>query len=454
MRLQLRDLWTWQGRIGRTEYAFWGVLLFCLKYAIDRTVAEVLFQHSWDLWRYFVPIHSKNIFKIPESESLFYITLIALALPFIAVGTALTVRRLRDVRAPEWLVIVFFIPIFNLILFLILSLLPPKPPPLTQLADPRQTGRWIPQSKTGSALLAILLNVATGLVFTSLSVQTLSQYGWGLFVGLPFSIGLTSAMIYSFHQRRTVGECLSVAFASIGALFLMLLVFAYEGFICLVMAAPITVALALLGGWLGYKIQFGGQGSATKFCALAMMIVPLGMSGEKYLLREAEVFSVTTAIEIKAPASEVWKNVVAFAEIPEPSEWYFRAGLAYPVRAHIDGSGAGAIRHCVFSTGEFTEPIQIWNEPHLLRFRVTANPPPMDEMTFYAKIHPAHLSNFFVSHQGEFLLIQLDQNRTLVKGTTWYQHHMRPEKYWRLWSDWIIHRIHTRVLRHIQKQTE
>ncbi len=118
------------------------------------------------------------------------------------------------------------------------------------------------------------------------------------------------------------------------------------------------------------------------------MIVPLGMSGEKFLFRETEVFAVSSSIEVKAPASEVWKNVIAFAEIPEPTEWYFRTGLAYPIRAHIDGRGAGAVRHCVFSTGEFTEPIQIWNEPHLLQFSVSANPPPMEEMTFYSKIHP------------------------------------------------------------------
>ncbi len=178
-------------------------------------------------------------------------TLAALALPFIAIGTALTVRRLRDVRAPEGLVILFFVPLVNLFLFLILCLFPSKAP-VAVLKSKQRGGRWIPESKIGSALLAILLNAASGLLFTRFSVQTLSQYGWGLFIGLPFSIGLTSAMIYSFHQRRTIGECLSVALASTGALFLLLLIFAYEGFICLVMAAPICVALALLGGWLGY----------------------------------------------------------------------------------------------------------------------------------------------------------------------------------------------------------
>ena len=57
----------------------------------------------------------------------------------------------------------------------------------------------------------------------------------------------------------------------------------------------------------------------------------------------------------------------------------FRTGVAYPTEARIDGSGPGAIRKCQFSTGAFVEPITVWDEPHLLRFRVTHNPAPLGE---------------------------------------------------------------------------
>jgi hypothetical protein len=39
-------------------------------------------------------------------------------------------------------------------------------------------------------------------------------------------------------------------------------------------------------------------------------------------------------------------------------------------------------------------------------------------------------------------------------GTTWYTNRMWPAAYWSLWSDAIIHRIHGRVLRHIQQLAE
>jgi Protein of unknown function (DUF805) len=453
MRIRIADLWTWRGTIDRASYIFWGLLLSCLKYAIDRTVARVFFSQDWEWWRYFTPIAIRPIGDLSTHDR-FYLALLLIALPFIAVGTALTVRRLRAVGAPDWLVVTFFVPILNLLMFLTLSLVPSKETSVITPKRPRRS-TFIPESKLGSAVLAIVLNVSSALIFTRFSVQTLNHYGWGLFVGLPFSIGFTSAMIYSYHGRRTMKQCQGVAFASMGVVFLVILAFAYEGIVCVAMAAPIGLALSALGAALGYAIQpHSDEGIDLKFSALVLLAVPLTMAGEKFVIRDPEFFSVTTSIEIKASADEVWKNVVAFAEIPPPKEWYFRSGIAYPIRARIEGSGPGAVRHCIFSTGEFVEPIDIWDAPHLLRFRVAANPPPMEELTFYSKIHPPHLKNFFVSHQGQFMLIYLSPNRTLLKGTTWYQHHMHPANYWRFWSDWIIHRIHLRVLHHIQRQSE
>ena len=37
---------------------------------------------------------------------------------------------------------------------------------------------------------------------------------------------------------------------------------------------------------------------------------------------------------------------------------------------------------------------------------------------------------------------------------TWYKLDIRPHAYWTIWSDWLIHRIHHRVLRHIKRLAE
>jgi hypothetical protein len=157
---------------------------------------------------------------------------------------------------------------------------------------------------------------------------------------------------------------------------------------------------------------------------------------------------------VNAPPERVWKHVVSFAELPPPEEAIFRAGVAYPIRAHIEGSGPGAIRYCEFSTGPFVEPIKIWDEPRLLQFSVTANPRPMQEWSPYPNVEPRHLDGYLVSRQGQFRLVALPGGRTLLEGTTWYQHHLWPAGYWQVWSDAIIHRIHLRVLRHVKALSE
>jgi hypothetical protein len=163
---------------------------------------------------------------------------------------------------------------------------------------------------------------------------------------------------------------------------------------------------------------------------------------------------VRTAIEINAPPRAVWKQVIAFSEIPPPTELLFRAGIAYPLRAEIIGHGPGAIRHCVFSTGPFVEPIEVWDEPRLLSFGVTSTPPPLEELTPYGHIDPKHLHGYFVSEKGQFALTELPGGRTRLEGTTSYRNTIWPGAYWRLWSDYIIHRVHLRVLEHIKMEAE
>ncbi len=124
------------------------------------------------------------------------------------------------------------------------------------------------------------------------------------------------------------------------------------------------------------------------------------------------------------------------------------------MRARIEDRGVGAIRYCEFDTGEFVEPITVWDEPYRLAFDVTEQPCPMKELSPYRDIHPPHLDWSFQSNRGEFVLEALPAGRTRLTGRTWYTVQMSPQIYWRWWTDAIIHRIHDRVLVHIKDVAE
>jgi hypothetical protein len=166
------------------------------------------------------------------------------------------------------------------------------------------------------------------------------------------------------------------------------------------------------------------------------------------------LLEVKSSVIVNATLEKVWRNVVSFSDLPPPDEMIFKLGVAYPLRAEISGSGVGAVRHCNFSTGPFVEPIEVWDEPRLLKFSVTKNPEPMQEWTPYRNVHPAHLDGYLESRAGQFRLVSLGGGRTLLEGTTWYHHHLWPADYWQVWSHYIIHTIHLRVLNHVKQLSE
>jgi hypothetical protein len=272
-------------------------------------------------------------------------------------------------------------------------------------------------------------------------------YGLTLFVAAPVMIGALAVWIF---QPKTTSEAAWMGAIAPSLAMLALLLVKVEGIICIVMAIPLTGPLGLCGGLLAFHLI---RTREVRGGAVTLVLLPsFGLLWD--FNAQPPVFKVQSQLEIAAPPQEVWKHVIAFDELPEPKEWLFRSGIAYPKRARIDGRGAGAVRYCDFSTGPFVEPIEVWDAPRLLQFRVTENPAPMEEWNPFAKITPKHLHGYFVSQKGQFLLRALPGNRTLLEGTTWYRHGLWPAQYWRWWSDAIIHRIHLRVLRHIRTLAE
>jgi uncharacterized membrane protein YhaH (DUF805 family) len=466
MGFKISDLWSWHGTIGRGWYFITGALLFSLKHLLDRFVASAVFGLHWDLFNYLVFGDVSKIDQMPYGRLKFYGTLVALAIPFIWVGVVLTLRRLRDAGLPLWLVAVFFLPFINLLFFLMLSIMPSRETtpgqPGTFYARLRHTlDRIIPDNKFGSAAFGVALTVLLSTGVTLLSVQGLGNYGWGLFVGLPFCLGLCSVLIYGYHHERTLGSCVLVSLLSVALASLALIAVALEGVICIVMAAPLGAVLAIFGGMIGYVIQrrdASHYDSAKTRTVHAFSIILLALPALLLVEHDAQLApplrEVRTTVVINAAPEQVWPKLVAFTELPPPTERLFKTGIAYPLRAEIKGSGVGAVRHCIFSTGAFVEPIEVWDEPRLLKFGVTAQPPVMDEMSPYTHIKPPHLNSYLQSRKGQFLLTRLPDGRTLLEGTTWYENSFWPGIYWNRWSDYIIHRIHQRVLEHIKQTSE
>jgi uncharacterized membrane protein YhaH (DUF805 family) len=365
MKITFADLWRSSGTVDRGTYAVVGLVGFALKHNLDRLVATSVFHRPWGLFNYWVPLRDvARITALSSGDAMFLETMVVLALPFVWIGVALTLKRLRSANLPSQLVLLFFVPFLNLLFFLLLCLIPARNSTVSEGQKDRQRGspfaRIVPDSVLGSAAISLLLTVPVGLVMVLIGVRLLTNYGWGLFVALPFTMGFAAALIYGLRQPRSFGGCVGVACVSTALLGLALLALAIEGVFCLVMAMPIALPLAAIGGSFGYLVQRRRwlQEGTPAFLSVLLIFVPGVQWIEHVAAPVPSVYVVRSTIDIQAPPEKVWKQVVAFTEIPPPRELMFRAGIAYPIRAEILGSGAGAERRCVFSTGAFVEPIE------------------------------------------------------------------------------------------------
>jgi hypothetical protein len=295
--------------------------------------------------------------------------------------------------------------------------------------------------------------VALGMV--GISVGLLREYGAALFVGAPTFSAMVATVVFSRLHAPKVPGSLAAALTALWISYLVMVGFAIEGAICLAMAAPLAVGAALVGWGVGLAFARVVADATRSSTPAAMAILPLWLLAEAVMPMPPEPDRmVESVITIDAPPSVVWERVLAFEELPPPTELPFRVGIAAPIGATIEGTGVGAVRRCRFTTGEFVEPITVWDPGLELAFDVLRQPEPMRETTPWLGPRPPHLDGYIRTTRGQFLLEDLGDGKTRLRGRTWYALDLFPRPYWALWADSLIHTIHLRVMHQIERLAE
>jgi uncharacterized membrane protein YhaH (DUF805 family) len=444
--------------VPRRAYITSGVALMALKYAVDAVLVYLVAGVIWSPISYLSPLYSLRTKSFHEAPTWLFASMAVFALPFMWVGVTMSVRRAVDAGITAWVGLLFIVPLINYFIMLTLAVAPSKEGAAwrPQHAVYRGTDQAPPSLHIDSGIKSALYGVAgavgVGLAMVWISVYALGLYGASLFLITPFVMGAFSAYLYNRPYPRETKKTVLVALASCALTGSAMMLFALEGLVCLLMAFPIAGAISVLGALVGRSIAL--HTSAPTGQAAAMLLVLPGLAGVEAKLESPPLHEVVSVVEIDAPPERVWNNVIGFTELPPPAEWLFHTGIAFPMRARIEGAGVGAIRHCEFSTGAFVEPITVWEPGKRLGFSVASQPPAMKEWSPYKVVHAPHLDGSIRSKRGEFRLIALPGGRTRLEGSTWYELSMYPDAYWALWSDGMIHAIHTRVLAHVKRLTE
>ncbi|NUP12074.1 MAG: SRPBCC family protein [Polyangiaceae bacterium] len=495
--------------VTRKSYLIAGTGLMLLKYGLEYAVFAIYTQKVLTPLAFVTPFFMYRAELLRDAPSFVTPLLIALSMPFLYVGVTMSVRRAIDASVSPVFGFAFMIPGVHYVVMAALSLFPsgwgreasaleqaradapappPPPPPEPPPPDapargyrdpaapsppeppalpapakrraPPDLSRMLPEpapavlpvpadrpTEGRSIVLRTIVCASIGVFMSLFCVRIMGTYGTALFMGTPALMAFVGAV--SFSRADSALGCVVGSFLLAGG---ALLIFAFEGLLCLMMAAVPAAAMGAVGFALGRALRERIDDRDPKQL-LGVALLPIAAAIEAPMV-EPPIYDVSTSVVIDAPPEVVWEHVVAFAPLDEPDEFMFRAGVAYPKSANIEGSGVGAVRYCNFSTGSFVEPITAWEPGERLAFDVEQNPPPMRELSPYETVDAPHLHGFMRSRRGEFRLRELPGGRTLLEGTTEYQLDIFPETYWKAWTDTIVHAIHRRVLEHVARESE
>ena len=304
---------------------------------------------------------------------------------------------------------------------------------------------------SGASWLSLFFQgVVIGVSPAIFSASHLESYGLGIFVFGPALTAFIGGLAARWGGARHRAEPYVAAVGGMMLAGFIMLVSGVEGAICLLMATPLLIVMALAGaalssvissGWLSVMVC-GGAGAG----ALTADSVLQAQQGR------GNVSHVTVGV-VRGTPEDVWPLVVQQGELSPPSFWMFKMGVAHPVRTLCDAESVGTARQCVLSTGVIEETVTESRPGQVFEFEAHSTPPSMVEFNpFHSEVAAGHLHNYIEMHRGRFELRALPGGRTEIRCTSWYTNRFAPLAYWRLWSDEIVRQVHLQVLTDIDRR--
>jgi hypothetical protein len=429
------------------QYALWGVGLMLVKYFVEYLVVTINGGAEYNLLQFLMPLYGGRDQAIASAAPWVVWFILIWSLPFVFVAIWFSMGRAIDAGLSPWTSLWILAPYLNFLFMILMCFLPHRTPDRQRRQPASKGPDTTGQTDTTMWITTILLGLLMTASLIVLSIFVFADYGATIFFTSPILLGAICGYSQTKYRGGSqIGKAMLVAMAALAIGMATLVAIGFEGTICILMAMPIMLPAAAIGGIFGFIIAKSTL-TGPPWMTIAL-ILPSAAVVEFYLTQPVQ-YEVVSVVQVDASPDEVWERVIAFPEITAQPDLLSRLGVAYPVRARIEGRGVGAVRYCEFSTGDFVEPITVWDPPNRLAFDVEDQPCPLTELSPWEDIHPPHLDGFMRSHRGEFRLTELPNGKTRLAGHTVYSVDMYPQLYWKLWTDSIIHSIHHRVLEHI-----
>jgi hypothetical protein len=239
----------------------------------------------------------------------------------------------------------------------------------------------VQEADQGNVWLAILAGVGVAVVVGLggffLAKDNSGAMGFVIFGLLPFLTGFVTALL-------THGKKILLASLTIGALATtaFLILTKMEGWVCVLMSAPIIAIGMTIGALIGVLVRSEIQKSARPkfFSFLIIIITPFFLVGasssEEKSRRTPRAETFTNQLIVDASPEVVWDQLKSVDKITGTKGLLMTIGLPVPVSCVMEGEGVGAKRTCYFESGSIEEKVTEWRPPNLMKFDIVASDVP------------------------------------------------------------------------------
>jgi hypothetical protein len=240
----------------------------------------------------------------------------------------------------------------------------------------------------------------------------------------------------------------------------VVLLLAWEGMICIALATPIFLAMAMLGGtFMGLFIVLDERGgryghSSIGVLALCALLPFLMAPAESRVAVPESTRVVETSAAIDADAATVWSQIVrvpAIAESEQPGSLFHRIGIPRPQEATLSHEGPGGVRRARFDSGiEFDETVTEWTEGQGFAFDIRVDP---DSIGSTLDRHVRVGGQYFDVLEGRFR-IEPAAHGVVLHLTSRHRLATRFNGYAGMWTDAIMRDIHRTVCTVVKRRSE
>ncbi|MBZ0203560.1 MAG: hypothetical protein K8I03_11150 [Ignavibacteria bacterium] len=231
----------------------------------------------------------------------------------------------------------------------------------------------------GNSLFSLGIPVLYGFVLRAFFLDDLSSLAAGIasfaFIVLgPMCIGALTAALAPKEWSMNVVYSLFAPWAVILIFLALTFVLKFEGGICLIMALPVFLLCASIGGFIIWLVR--RHKLNNKINVIATVLIPFLVSPiEKTIDFKPQNYEAYTTIIIEAPKEKIWENVVRVKEIKEIEDngkLSKYIGFPRPIKAELDTLSAGGKRKAIFDKGlVFDETVLAYEHEKKMNFSIT-----------------------------------------------------------------------------------